>query len=283
MSQVDRIPYTDFGGNGKKMVFLHGNGFPPESYAPLLRLLAQRYQVLGMHTRTMWQAEVPSDMLSWRIFSDDITRFIRENQLEDAILVGHSFGGLTALRTLQTHPELHNQLVMIDPVMVTPLRLLQLYIADLRQSSTLSKRLHAGALRRRRIFSSVSEAVKAYTGKPIFRRFSQVQLTAFITGLLKPEEDHFTLRIPPEWEAKIYSTAIYRDLDIFLRIPFFPRRSLVVWGTESDTFRKDAVNFLRFINANFVIEPIPQATHLVPFEEPEKTAALILDFLSENK
>ena len=278
----DLIPYSDFGGSGRTIIFLHGNGFPPECYSPLLNILATQYHVIGMHSRTMWQKEVPDSILTWKIFADDLTLFIKQHQLQDAILVGHSFGALSALRTLQNDQTLRNPLIMIDPVMVSPLRLIKLYLATWKKKTTMSQKLKQAALRRKRVFSSLEEAEKTYTGKPIFRLFSQQQMKAFVEGLLRLVDGKYQLKISPEWEAKIYSTAIYKDIDIFLKIPFFKERSLVIWGTESDTFRIDAVNFLKFVNKNFLIKKIEHATHLVPFERPEATATLILEILSEK-
>lgn len=263
------------------MIFLHGNGFPPECYSPLLNILAERFHVIGMHSRTMWQKEVPDTILSWKIFAQDLTQFIQQHHFQDAILVGHSFGALSALRTLQNDPDLKNPLVMIDPVLVSPLRLLRLYIASCRNKTTLSQKLRQGALRRKRVFHSLEQAEMAYIEKPIFRYFSKSAMSAFVSGLLEYRTGKYHLRISPEWEAKIYSTAIYKDFDIFVKIPFFDRPSLVIWGTESDTFRADAVQFLRFINKNFKILKIEHSSHLVPFEKPEETAALIQNNLSE--
>ncbi len=276
------IPFTDFGGDGRKLVFLHGNGFPPECYSLLLQQLSRQFHVLGMHSRTMWQKDVPEDLLSWRIFAQDITQFLHENSLSDAILLGHSFGGLSALRTLQNHPNLANPLVMIDPVMVSPQRLLRLWWAQMNQQQTKSRALQQGALRRRRNFDSPEQAIEAYRDKPIFSKFSAAQLAEFTRGLLAKGPDGYTLRIAPEWEAKIYETAIYKDLDIFLKLPFFRRRALVIWGTESDTLRKDAVHFLQRVNQQFEVQPIEGGSHLVPFEQPERCAELTLQFLLEQ-
>ena len=41
------IPFTDFGGRGPEMHFLHANGYPPECYRPLLELLRDQHRLIG--------------------------------------------------------------------------------------------------------------------------------------------------------------------------------------------------------------------------------------------
>ena len=67
-----KIPYLSFGENNKEQcVFLHGNGFPPESYHSLLQCLSKRINIYAMYQKPFSPTTInPNSINGWEIFKD---------------------------------------------------------------------------------------------------------------------------------------------------------------------------------------------------------------------
>ena len=100
----------DFRGAGTPLHFLHANGYPPDCYKPVLDLLQTNYHVFGMLLRPLWENSSLAEVNDWRIFSDDLLRFLAstsvaplpplsaKSQRDPVIGVGHSIGATVTLR-----------------------------------------------------------------------------------------------------------------------------------------------------------------------------------------
>ncbi len=149
------IPYTDFDGQGPELFFLHANGYPPACYTPLFARLRSGFHITGMHLRPLWQAEQPGNLEDWRLLSSDFIQFITERGSPPLIAVGHSVGGMVALRAALLEPRLFRAMVLIDPVLFPP-AIIRLW--NLVRALGLGWKLHpmiAGAQNRRREFKDL--------------------------------------------------------------------------------------------------------------------------------
>jgi len=117
------IPFFDYGGTGQSVHFLHANGYPPDCYQPLLELLKTEYHVFGMLLRPLWQDSKPENLRSWHPLSDDLRSFLSSHS-GPVIAVGHSIGAIVTLRAALHDPSLFKALVLIDPVLFVPRRLI---------------------------------------------------------------------------------------------------------------------------------------------------------------
>ncbi|RPH57362.1 MAG: alpha/beta hydrolase, partial [Chloroflexi bacterium] len=106
------IPFTDFGGNGPNLHFLHANGYPPACYLPLIERLNRQYHVSAMHLRPLWPGAQPKELGAWHPMSDDLALFVKERDFGPLIAVGHSIGAIVTLRAALRQPELFSALVL---------------------------------------------------------------------------------------------------------------------------------------------------------------------------
>ena len=76
-----KIPYEFFGSkNHLKSLFLHGNGFPPKAYQPLLKSLEKKLGIYAMYQRPFWPNGSNSNAIyGWDIFKNDTLDFINHN------------------------------------------------------------------------------------------------------------------------------------------------------------------------------------------------------------
>src|SRR5262245_51076797 len=161
------MKHFDLGGIGQPLHFLHANGYPPDCYQPLFDFLKTEYHVFGMLLRPLWEASKPEHLHSWHPLSDDLHSFLASSSLSATsqpspmIGVGHSIGAIVTLRTALRDPSQFKALVLIDPVLFVPSRLI---LWQIFRGIGLGDRVHpliAGAKKRRRTFDDLE---KLYRG-----------------------------------------------------------------------------------------------------------------------
>ena len=86
---------------------------------------------------------------------------------------------------------------------------------------------------------------------------------------------------PPEWEARVYYTSMRNDWDLWGGIASLSIPTLMIRGTESDTFPSSMEGEVRARNARIRIVAVAGATHLAPLERPEQIGMLCAEWLAE--
>lgn len=275
------IPYFDYGGVGKPLHFLHANGYPPDCYKPLLELLKTEYHVFGMLLRPLWQDSKLEELPSWHPLSDDLLHFLASTPLSanGVVGVGHSIGAIVTLRAALRDPGKFKALVLIDPVLFVPRRLILWHIF---RAIGLGDRVHpliAGAKKRRRTFDDLETVFRGYRNRNIFRYMSNENLRIYIEGMTKPKpEGGYELVYSPEWEAQIYRTGLH-DFDIWHDLPKLKVPTLFLRGAESDTFLENAAILVKQKQPRAKVEALEKSTHILPLERPKAVFDMMQSFL----
>lgn len=276
------IPFSTLGESGLPLYFLHANGYPPECYAPLLACFSAHYRVSAMKQRPLWPDSRPEKIVDWNPLTDDFLRFLDERQTGPVIAVGHSLGGIVALRAALRRPERFQALVLIDPVLFPPR---MIFLIRLTRALGLLNRLHPlaeGALKRRRVFENLARLSESYHRKSVFRFFSNAGMDAYVAGLTRPRPDgKYELVYSPEWEARIYVTGIWHDMDLWGGLPGLKIPLLVIRGAETETFWASTGRLVQRKTPTARVVTVPQSTHLVPLERPGEVCHEIQSFLQE--
>lgn len=276
------IPFTDFGGNGASLHFLHANGYPPACYTPLMEHLKHDFHVLGMHLRPLWPQKRPGGIHDWNPLSDDFLHFLKDHETIPIIGVGHSVGGIVALRAALLEPHRFRALVLIDPVLFPPYLIL---LWNLVCAIGIGWKIHpsiSGALTRRREFDNLDIVFRGYRQRDVFHNFSDESLHAYIAGMTRPRrKGGYELVFSPEWEAVIYYTGVRRDLELWRKLKNLQVPTLIIRGEQSNTFWNKTAARVNRVNPDIRIETIGHAGHLVPLEYPQKVANLIMSFSKE--
>ena len=276
-----QIPFTEFGGTGTPLHFLHANGYPPACYLPLLEHLQPHYRVFGMHLRPLWPGSKPEGLRDWHPLADDLLRFLSDREPDPVIGVGHSVGGTATLRAALREPHHFRALVLIDPVLFLPYFIL---FWNLVRAVGLGWKRHPkipGALNRRCHFDDLETVFRGYRRKVVFRNLSDESLRSYIKGMTRSlPEGGYELIYSPEWEARIYYTGIWRDLDLWRGLKNLQVPTLLLRGAQSDTFWAKTAARVQRANPKVRIETLEKATHILPLEEPEKVSRLIVEFVN---
>ena len=271
----------DLGSAGQPLHFLHANGYPPDCYGPLLELFKTGYHVFGMLLRPLWQDAKPEQLDSWHPLSDDLHSFL-SSQPKPVIGVGHSIGAIVTLRAALRDPGQFKALILIEPVLFLPRRLIFWHLL---RATGLGERIHpliAGAKKRRRTFDDLETVFRGYRSRKIFRYMSDENLRTYIDGMTKlGASGGYELIFSPEWEAQIYRTGL-RDFDIWRDLPGLRVPTLFLRGAESDTFLEGAARLVKRKQPRAMLETLEKSTHLVPLERPQEVFDLMKSFLHET-
>ncbi len=96
---------------------------------------------------------------------------------------------------------------------------------------------------------------------------------------MKPSEGGFELVYSPEWEARVYYTAVWNDWDLWRGISALGLPTLIIRGSDSDTFPASTAEAVHTRNPRIQIITVSDASHLAPLERPAQIALLCSKFL----
>lgn len=116
-------------GQGPDLVLIHGaTGNMAFWYLSSLPELTQQFRVTTYDLRGHGYSDVPPNGYTSADMAVDLCSLLDYLEIEQAHLLGHSFGGVIALHTASLYPERVNNLVLADPE-IPALR----YLCDVRQ------------------------------------------------------------------------------------------------------------------------------------------------------
>ena len=116
-----RLAYFDvpaaLPANGRTVLLLHGKNFWGDSFAPLARTLAgQGFRVIIPDALGFGRSSKPDVHYSFELLSK-LTRAVLERAgVHEVALLGHSMGGMLAVRFALMYPEVVKALVLEDPI-----------------------------------------------------------------------------------------------------------------------------------------------------------------------
>lgn len=198
-------------------IWLHATGFNAMTYQSILAPLGFRARVAALdmrgHGRSTLEAN-PDKLKSWSRYRDDVIAWMDQYAPAGAVLGGHSMGGCVALMIAGKRPDLVKGLVLIDPVVLNPRFYFWSHVFPpvnwfMRGGSHMARQ----ARRRRREFSSPTQARDNYHGRGAFKSWREPFLDDYLLDGLEriddnpPDSDDQTweLLCDPKWEAATFS------------------------------------------------------------------------------
>ncbi len=268
------IPFTDFGGTGEVIHFAHANGYPPGCYGELIDELKAEHHVLASHFRPLWDDD-HGQLSNWKLFSDDMIRYMDQEGMKDVIGVGHSLGAITSMVSAIRRPDLFRRLVLIEPVVLPP----SAYLLSGYLPIFLSKKLlpiAKIALNRKDRWESQEALFDSFRKKKVFKGISDNGLRLFTEYATKPSpEGGIQLTYSREWEAQVYCTPIqpWKYLNR-LNIP-----TMIIRGQHTNVLSDSTWNQLQATVKNGTFVDMGNVSHLAPLEAPIRIASFIKEWL----
>ena len=271
---------------GPLLLHAHANGYPPEAYRSFLAPFLEHYQTRALYLRPFWPGSEAISLSDWRTFRDDYLEILPSHldEMGDDTLIGmgHSLGGMTTLMAAIERPERFRALVLIEPTLfpiwVGFLMRLIAPFNGFRYIHPLVRR----TLRRKATFPDQETMYQNYRKKQIFERIPDHVLRDYVSGLAGSQPDGtIRLKYSPEWEVTVYESGGSADAYVWRNLPQVPCPVLILRGEKSDTVSlKTMERMARRLPRGEGIT-MTSVGHLLPLEEPDQVAAVILEFLDK--
>jgi len=266
-----------FRGRAPTILLVHATGFHARCWDAVVRRLGDRH-VIAVDQRGHGRSE-NTEISHWRVFGEDLTAFVEALDLRDVCGVGHSMGGHALVEAAARVPDRFRRLVLLDPVIVSP--------EDYGEGgwSIASLGGEHPTAKRKRAFRSPEEMIERFRERVPCRVFRPDALRDYCVHGLLPDEDGegFHLACPPEIEARIYMTSrtnagVYDSIRA-LGMPVLVVRSML---PPKDRSPMDFSSSPTWPGLAAELENgrdlhLPNHTHFLPMEIPDRIAALILD------
>jgi len=97
--------YVEVYGQGKPLLFIHGNGGSINNFTKQIPYFAQKYKVIIADSRAQGKSADPLDSLSYEMMADDYAALLDAMKIDSAYVVGWSDGGINGLLMAIRHPE----------------------------------------------------------------------------------------------------------------------------------------------------------------------------------
>ena len=285
MKAQDALVLSD---RGPLLLHAHANGYPPEVYRSFLSHFLDTYQTRAIYLRPFWPGSEPESLRDWRLLRDDyladLPVQLKETGSETLVGMGHSLGGMTTLMAAIEEPERFRALVLIDPTLFS---LWKGFLFRCAAPFKLFRYFHPlgrRTLRRKTAFRDLESMFQNYRTKKIFAAFPDDVLWDYVRGLAYPQKDgSLGLKYSPEWEIQIYETVGTAERYAWSNLSRISCPVLVLRGGNSDTLDGKTLERMTRRMPNCQAVTVPSVGHLLPMEEPERVAEIILAFLEKVK
>lgn len=258
---------------------LHGNGLCARTYTPMLAPLAERFDLWLCDAQGHGDSDAGERFLGWNANAAMVARAFRAHHPKPhvpAFAVGHSFGGVTTALMAAADPSLFQRLVLLDPVIYTPLVAASVALLERTGLQGLLPLVRATRRRRTR-WPSRDDAFARFRGRGVFADWRDDALRAYVDHGLREDGEGVTLKCPTSIEATIFSSGpvgLWRQLDR-LATP-----TLLIHGDRTLPFVGPSARRLAARHPRVHVDAI-QGSHCFMLAQPEATAARVAAFLGE--
>lgn len=252
------------GGDGPPLLLVHGYGGSAWNFAELAARLPGRRLIIPDLPGHSDSSPLPAAP-SMAGFADVLAAICEEEGITQVDVVGHSMGGVVALRLAERRPELVRRVVLLAA-------------AGISSSTRIGEMLitAAGVIRPARI---AGRRVDRIASSPRLRRALFGGLEVSNPDLLSERQVHGFLRAGPlHQDALSAGLALVRD-DPRIGLDRVQCPVLVVWGArDRQVPLEDGFEYARRLGAP--IRVIADCGHLLIGERPDACASAIQEFLA---
>lgn len=266
--------------SGKPLLhFIHGNGFCSLAYEPMLKPLAEHFDLWLFDAQGHGDSDHGGRFVGWNRNADIAMEALDKQgtafKTVPHYATGHSFGGVLTSVILGEHRHHFQRAVLLDAVLMPPAMLMGLSVGELTgiaRQTPMARQARA----RRKHWSSRQEAFDLLHGRGTYKGWTDEALMAFVTHALKDAPDGgVELKCRPSREADIFSTGPDRLWSLLGRVR---TPTLVLHAKHTFPFIKESLGRWQAVN-DAVTEMEVGGGHCFMQEHPLRTADQIRAYL----
>ncbi|MGM0558435.1 MAG: alpha/beta fold hydrolase [Myxococcota bacterium] len=262
-------------GDGPLVMLLHG--FPEFWYSwrhQIPALVDAGFRVVAPDMRGYNTSEKPDPVAAYNIdrLADDVADMIEHLGEEHAHIIGHDWGAAVAWHFASRHADKLETLSILNAPhpatmlrwLKTPRQLLKSWYMFFFQLPWLPEAmLRAGDFAYpRRVCKHGTVRKGAFTDEDIERYIESYEQPGALTAMIN------------------YYRALIRSVLEKPDSPVIEAETLVIWGEQDVALRVEMAEPPRDLVPNVRIKKLPDASHWVQMDRPEKVNALLLEFLT---
>jgi esterase len=257
MEQIN-LNYKEF-GQGEPIVILHGLFGTLDNWQTIAKQLAENNSVYIIDQRNHGRSPHFDD-INYQLLAEDLRHFMESNWMYNAIIVGHSMGGKTAMQFAFENPEMVKKLIVID----------------------IAPKAYSGG-HEVIMETLVGLDLDAYTDRKmveneIAKKIPEVGVRQFLLKNLTRDDES------GKFEWKMNLKAIQNNYDKIIgniENGFFEGETLFVKGANSDYIKEEDMSDIEKKFPNSTIKTIKNAGHWVHAEQPKLLLEQINAFLQK--
>ncbi len=273
-------------GNGPLVLFLHG--FPEFWYAwrDQMRALAPDYQAVAVDMRGYNLSDKPKDEDAYRMdhLVADVRALVGALGHERCALVGHDWGGVVAWAVAMAHPEIVERLIIINAPHPA------IFARELTENPAQQQ---------------ASQYMHYFRGPDAEAAMLANDCQWLVDGVLQPKDAFTDEDVAAYRAAWRQPGAIAGGLNYYRAAKIGPPRNdreaggmkafgkavaqrvpmptLVIWGGADPFLLTGNLNGLEAFVPRLRVARIPEGTHWVIHEQPERINGLLRDFLASGE
>lgn len=247
-------------GTGPPMVLVHGTPWSSFNLRHLIRQLSNEYTLYFFDLLGYGKSSKAEGDVSLGIQNKVLDSLLDHWKLDNPIIVGHDFGGATALRANLFNGRRFAKIILIDPVAVSPW----------------------GTA----FFRHVNRHESAFAGLPDY--IHEAVVRAYVqTAAFKPLEPDTLEGIVSPWTGEQGKAAFYRQMaqadskytdEAQASYPTIEVPTLILWGREDGWIPLERGKELQRMIPGSILRVIDDAGHLVIEEKPDELVKEIRAF-----
>jgi pimeloyl-ACP methyl ester carboxylesterase len=279
-----RLHYASAGARGKPLiVFLHG--FPEfcGAWDQILPIFAEHYFAVAPDLRGYNLSSQPPEVSAYRLRAvvQDLVELLGELGYEQAVFVGHDWGGSLAWRMASAHPERTERLVVINAphpnafareLSRNPAQQVASRHVNWLRTAEMEQALSADDFARLRDWMrAMPRAGHAWLTPERMQRY----VTVWRRGLTGPLNYYRASPLHPASESSEATSRLRLNEEQF----FVAMPTLLLWGMRDESLVPELLDDLQQWVPDLRVERFAAATHWIVHEEPARVAGRIFAFL----
>ena len=253
-----RLHYAERGDReGEAIVFLHGYSDSWYSFSRVLPLLSPEYHAFALTQRGHGDSERPECCYTVDDFAADVDAFMEAVGVDEATIVAHSTGAVTAQRVALDYPRRVTRLVLIGTQSVNEV------VLGLREEvRTLEDPVPF-------------EFVQGFQESTIYHPVPEEFLETVISESLK---------LPAHvWRDVMEGTALSVGPDHAAQLGAIEVPTLILWGERDALFPREEQEQLAAAIPDATLKVYPETGHDVHWERPEQVVRDLETFMKETR
>jgi pimeloyl-ACP methyl ester carboxylesterase len=245
------IYYEKYGNSKKSIIILPGWGDNRKTFSYMINFLKEFFTVYIFDYPGFGNSPFPNKNLTIYDYSELINNWIKELEIDNPILIGHSFGGRIIITLLGYYQYDYKNIILIDSAGIKP-------------KKTLRKLLRTYTYK-------FLKSIKKILPKKYRESYQNFLFSIFASSDYK--------NLNPNM-MRTFKNIVNEDLKPYLK--YIKAKTLLIWGNkDDDTPIKDA-NIMNKLITNSELVVIDNTNHFVYLQKPYLINQIIYEQLKDE-